>query len=189
MKIFFDTEFTQLRQDTTLISIGLISEDNRKFYAEFNDYNKELVDEWISKNVLPHMITTKVRIAKKRGKEVFIPPYFVYGSKEFIREKLYKWLKSFGEDIELVSDVCHYDMVLFISIFGTTAFGLPEFICPVCHDINQDIARFYKISQREAFNISREKIVNKSENAKHNALVDAMIIKQIYEKIKRETII
>jgi len=35
-RIFFDTEFTGLHKDTTLISIGLIAEDGRTFYAEFN---------------------------------------------------------------------------------------------------------------------------------------------------------
>jgi hypothetical protein len=37
-KIFFDTEFTGLHQGTTLISIGLISECGKTFYAEFTDY-------------------------------------------------------------------------------------------------------------------------------------------------------
>jgi DNA polymerase III epsilon subunit-like protein len=41
MKIFFDTEFTGLHKDTTLISIGLVSEDNRKFYAELIDYKED----------------------------------------------------------------------------------------------------------------------------------------------------
>lgn len=40
MKIFFDTEFTGLHKDTTLISLGMISEDGRRFYAEFNDMIK-----------------------------------------------------------------------------------------------------------------------------------------------------
>lgn len=37
MIIFFDTEFTGLHKDTTLISIGLVSETGEKFYAEFDD--------------------------------------------------------------------------------------------------------------------------------------------------------
>ena len=37
MKIFFDTEFTGLHKNTTLISIGLVAENGKKFYAEFND--------------------------------------------------------------------------------------------------------------------------------------------------------
>jgi uncharacterized protein YprB with RNaseH-like and TPR domain len=32
MKIFFDTEFTGLRQHTTLISIGMVAEDGREVY-------------------------------------------------------------------------------------------------------------------------------------------------------------
>ena len=44
-KIFFDMEFTGLHQKTTLISIGLIAEDGRTFYAEFNDYDKSQLDD------------------------------------------------------------------------------------------------------------------------------------------------
>jgi len=46
-KIFFDTEFTGLRQRTTLISIGLVSERRKTFYAEIMDYDKSQVDSWI----------------------------------------------------------------------------------------------------------------------------------------------
>ena len=38
-KIFFDTEFTGLHQNTTLISIGLVSECGKSFYAELVDSN------------------------------------------------------------------------------------------------------------------------------------------------------
>ena len=33
MEIFFDTEFTGLFKDTELISIGLVTSKNNKFYA------------------------------------------------------------------------------------------------------------------------------------------------------------
>ena len=39
MKVYFDTEFTGLKKDTTLVSIGLISETHKAFYAEFTDYD------------------------------------------------------------------------------------------------------------------------------------------------------
>ena len=39
MKVFFDTEFTGLHQNTTLLSIGLVAENGRSFYAEFMDYD------------------------------------------------------------------------------------------------------------------------------------------------------
>ncbi len=36
-KVFFDTEFTGLRQQTTLISIGLVAETGETFYAELTE--------------------------------------------------------------------------------------------------------------------------------------------------------
>ena len=52
MKIFFDTEFTGLHQDTTLISIGMIAEDGRELYCELNDYDKTQIDDWLKDNVI-----------------------------------------------------------------------------------------------------------------------------------------
>lgn len=40
MKIFFDTEFTGLKKDTDLLSIGLVTETWEEFYAELYDYRK-----------------------------------------------------------------------------------------------------------------------------------------------------
>lgn len=39
-RVYFDTEFTGLVQDAKLISIGMISEDGRTFYAESTDYQE-----------------------------------------------------------------------------------------------------------------------------------------------------
>lgn len=35
MKLFFDTEFTGLTQNTSLISLTIVDENDRTFYAEF----------------------------------------------------------------------------------------------------------------------------------------------------------
>ena len=57
--LFFDAEFTGLRKDTTLISLGIVADNGKKFYAEFTDFNWEYVDEWIQKNVLDNFILKK----------------------------------------------------------------------------------------------------------------------------------
>ena len=173
MKIFFDTEFTGLRKDTTLISIGLVAENGEEFYAEFSDYNDCLVDAWIKENVIDNLYCTK---------GITDAPNYYYGTKWEIREYLENWLRQFSS-VELVSDVCHYDMVLFIDIFGD-AFSIPENVCPCCYDINQDIASYYGISLEEAFDMSREKIIEDANieisGDKHNALYDAKVISFIY---------
>ena len=107
MKIFFDTEFTGLRKDTTLISIGLVSANGQVFYAEFTDYDKTMVNDWIKENVIKNLMN---RNDPNHG-------YYV-GTKEEIRDKLTEWFSQF-DAVELVSDVCHYDMVLLIDLFGS----------------------------------------------------------------------
>lgn len=150
MKVYFDTEFTGLRKDTTLISIGLVTENGKCFYGIFTDYNKELCNHWISEHVIKNLHIED---------NAYLPDIVkVEGTKDMVAKQLEEWLRSFNEDIQLVSDVCHYDMTLFIDLFGG-AFDLPKYISPVCHDINQEIAHFYDISDKEAFDKSREEIV------------------------------
>ena len=155
MKVFFDTEFTGLHKDTSLISIGLISEDRRCFYAELTDYDEKQCDDWIRENVIKHL-----NMSKNEEDRNYISNYHV-GTKDDIGIALSNWFKQFNE-VELVSDVCHYDMVLLIDIFGG-AFDLPEFISPVCIDINQIIASKLNITDKEAFNLSREKLQRRNK--------------------------
>ena len=197
MKIYFDTEFTGLKKDTTLVSIGLITEDDESFYAELTDFDKSYKDEWFVNNVLNNLLLDKEKNAKKKTPEVFVyktkEEYFiadktVRGTKNEVSYELYRWLKDFVS-IQLVSDVCHYDMVLFIDLFGG-AFDMLPSITPACHDINQDIAEFCKITEREAFEKNREKLLLENgiqlpKRKKHNSMYDAKIIKMIDEMIRR----
>ena len=185
MNIFFDTEFTGLHKYTTLISLGMVDENGRTFYAEFFDYDEDQVNDWIKENVIANL---------KFATNSFKIPDINFGSsdniemkanKKIVKEYLTKWLSAY-DDVQFVSDVCHYDMVLLIDIFGG-AFDLPCNINPACHDINQDIARYYNFSEIEAFDYSREKILENRyisiDGYKHNSLYDAKVIKAIYESI------
>ena len=185
MNIYFDTEFTGLHKDTTLVSIGLVSDTCRSFYAEFSDYDKSYKDPWFVENVEKHLIhgTTKLGIRDRMFCD------YVYGTKQEVANKLKEWLSRFLS-VELVSDVCHYDMVLLIDLFGT-AFDLPKNVSPVCHDINSDIARFCKITEAEAFDMNREElltIINEGffpfKENKHNSLYDADVIRAIHRCIE-----
>lgn len=197
MNLYFDTEFTGLQKDTTLISLGIIAEDGHCFYAKFTDYNQEQVNDWIEENVL-----AKLELSKEITDLYDV--YEVEGTKEEIKEALIYWLEELDDThFDLVSDVCHYDMILFIDIFGG-AFDLPEFISPACYDINQDIS-YSTRSMSEAFDVNREEllkdlvensiddiyyemlpILELSEDSKHNSLYDAIIIKALYNMFDYE---
>ena len=44
-KVFFDTEFTGLQQDTDLISIGFVAEDGEELYIELNGDKMSILAE------------------------------------------------------------------------------------------------------------------------------------------------
>lgn len=54
MKYFIDTEFKEQPGSIQLISIGIVAEDGREYYAVSKDFNlcKVWKDEWLKKNVL-----------------------------------------------------------------------------------------------------------------------------------------
>ena len=190
MVLFYDFEMTGLHKNTTLISIGIVSENGKKFYAEFTDYDESQCDDWIKDNVI-----NKLKFELKLGEHFWEREHDgnveALCDRECVLYWLNKWLSQF-DTIQFVSDVCHYDFVLLIDLLtnGGTALDLPENISAVCHDLNMDIARHFHVSDREAFDMSREKIMNdlcKTEDIvtgnKHNSLYDAEVIKAIYEEI------
>lgn len=130
-------------------------------------------------------LCSPVNSVSKNIKEAPYIPNLHVGNKCEVAKALHIWLKQFDQ-VELVSDVCHYDMVLLIDLFGT-AFNLPDNVSASCYDINQDIARYYKISQSEAFDKSREEILwdrwkdGSVSGDKHNALHDAKVIRELYQ--------
>src|SRR5574344_1391316 len=136
MKLFFDTEFTGLHKDTSLISIGIISEDNKHFYAELNDYDKSQVDEWILKNVIDNLLyndnTTLFDMDNNKN-------IIMKDTKANVKKVLLKWLHdNFNDEtIEFVSDVSSYDFVLLVDLIAGCALDLPDNVVPYCYDINQ----------------------------------------------------
>jgi len=190
MKIFFDTEFTGLHQNTTLISIGMISEDGRKFYAEFNDYDKTQVDSWLQENVIDNLLfkappkdQQEYYMASRTEDNIIGNDLYEYynldmrGSTEEIKVELEKWLSQF-DSVEMWSDCLAYDWVLFCQIFGH-AFNIPKNV----YYIPFDICTMMKLKGIDP-DISREEFVENSvSGVRHNSLYDAKVIKACYEKL------
>jgi hypothetical protein len=182
MKIFFDTEFTGLHKATTLISIGFIAEDGNTFYAEFTDYNKSQVNDWIQDNVIDNL---KILTSGKAAAHVALHGHWeerihpkewnVAGDKAYIKDALNEWLKEYT-NVETWSDCLAYDWVLFNDIFGT-AFDIPQNV----YYIPFDICTLFKVKGIDP-DINREAFAGIDGN-KHNALHDAKVIKACYEKM------
>ncbi len=52
MKYWFDTEFIERPCTIDLISIGMVAEDGREFYAEATDFDESQASEWVKENVI-----------------------------------------------------------------------------------------------------------------------------------------
>lgn len=181
MKIFFDTEFTGLHQNTSLISIGLITEHSETFYAECGDFDHLQVDDWIKENVISNLkfygkenkgwgSCTVHNVGMSSKAEVF-------GNKGFVAECLADWLSGYDK-VEMWSDCLSYDWVLFNQLWGH-AFNIPKNV----HYIPFDLSTLFKIKGIDP-DISREEFAEMTQGAeKHNALWDARVIKACYGKL------
>lgn len=174
MKIFFDTEFTGLHQSTTLISIGLISESDRTFYAEFNDYNQAQLNDWLRDHVMPHLQFRDIDIAMP---ELDLEHHVMKASRPIVKETLSKWIAQF-DAVEMWADCPAYDWVLFGALFGG-ALNIPQQIFWNAFDV----ATLLNVAGI-APDIDRKKFVGLPEMNLHNALDDAKLTKACYEKLK-----
>ncbi|GIO13547.1 hypothetical protein J19TS2_31020 [Cohnella xylanilytica] len=176
MKVFFDTEFTGLHQNTTLISIGLVADDGAYFYAELTDYDRSQVDDWIRENV-----ESKLHL-EHEFQSIDIRNMLVRGRSEYVRNWLEKWLDERGEQIEMWSDRLSYDWVLFCQIFGH-AFNIPKNV----YYIPFDICTLFKVAGVDP-DVNREEFARGGGawslpgfERKHNALWDASVIRACYD--------
>lgn len=55
-KYFLDTEFVEDGRTIDLVSIGVVCEDGREFYAEMPDVDWSKANDWVLANVKPHLI-------------------------------------------------------------------------------------------------------------------------------------
>ena len=168
----------------------MIAEDGRTFYTEFSDYDVTQVNDWIKDNVVANLKFNEYAHYVRAWEPEKFDHIEMKGTKRQIVQTLENWLAKYQNSeiypggVQLVSDVCHYDMVLFIDLFGG-AFDLPGYVNASCHDINQDIATYYGVSESEAFEMSREGILKNLVSElpvgdKHNSLYDAMVIEKLY---------
>ncbi len=174
-RIFLDTEFTNLTQSSKLLSIALVSECEKSFYAVFNDYDIIDLSEFVQQNVVPYF---------NFGENEFsLANYRIKGNTEEIRLALSKWLAQFDE-IQIWADVAHYDWVLFCELFGG-ALQVPKQIHYMCMDLATLI-----LSKGVDINTPRIKLLVEEEMPKdyiiHNALSDAQVGMRILQKLLKK---
>jgi len=193
-KLFIDLEFTGLHQATTPISLGIISECGKTFYAEFTDYDRTQLNDWLDENVIANTWISKHNPITSMGSvysdDLRWADVHVFGSSDYIKPFLEEWLAQF-EEVVIWSDCLAYDWVLFCNIWGH-AFNVPKNIYYIPMDIctvfeikgvDPDISR-EEYCEIETFREEKTKVLrNDFQSIKHNALWDAFIIRECYNKL------
>ncbi|QDP42823.1 Rnase H [Bacillus phage vB_BmeM-Goe8] len=175
-KIFWDFEFTGLHQYTTPISVGFKASNGKQFYAEFNDFDQDQVDDWVRDNVIAHLQFTEEDefMFQNVGDYTCVKGTFVQVSNRFLQ-----WLKQFDR-VEFWGDCLSYDGVLLNNLFWG-AHNVPENVDYIFYDI----CTLFKMFGIDP-DISREAFIDKPINGKkHNALYDSLVIEACYEKLQR----
>lgn len=114
MRFWFDTEFIEDGRTIDLLSIGIVAEDGREFYCEF-DVDHRRASPWVKENVIAHLS----------------------GAPVYPRSIAAELIKEFcGEKPELWAYYADYDWVALCQLFGTMM-NLPEGWPMYCRDLKQ----------------------------------------------------
>ena len=115
MRFWFDTEFLEDGKTIELISIGVVSEDNREYYAE-TPLSKELATstEWLARHVAP-FLTGHIHPRRKIANDL---------------------LSFMGENPEIWTYFGSYDWVVLAQLYGRMI-DLPKSWPMFCRDIMQ----------------------------------------------------
>lgn len=170
-KLYWDMEFSGLHQNTTLISLGIVSDCGKTFYAELTDFKEDQCDKWIKENVIANLYL------KPENNNASFENYRLIGNTNDVKHALAAWLSQF-ESVEMWSDCLAYDWVLFCQIFGG-AFSVPKNV----YYIPMDICSIFRYKGIDP-DINREEYSGLKEGAvKHNSLWDALVIQACHDKL------
>lgn len=120
MKYFLDEEFIESgpHHPIQLISIGIVAEDGREFYAQSSEFDASMASDWVKKNVLSKL-----------------DPRGDYVSLYDIAQRIIAFVGADAKP-EFWGYYADYDWVVFCQIFGTMM-DLPKGFPMYCRDIKQ----------------------------------------------------
>lgn len=131
MRYAIDTEFIERGREhpIILISIGIVCEDGRKYYAVSSEFKDDDCSDWLKCNVLPNLGEIKRSTIDQIRRSIL----------QFVRD-----------DPEFWAYFADYDWVVFCQIFGSMV-DLPSGYPYYCHDLKQEIDRLgLSISQDDS---------------------------------------
>lgn len=191
MRYFLDTEFIEDGKTIDLISIGIVCEDGREYYAQCADATFTNANDWVARNVLIHLehydMVKHKRSCKRveRTNETDIFPLGNRCSKDCLwrsRAELDREIRAFvasqterHDKPEFWGYYADYDWVVLCQLFGRML-DLPKGWPMYCMDLKQWCKQ-----------LGDPKLPEQT-STEHNALEDARWNKQVWEFLKSRSL-
>jgi 3' exoribonuclease, RNase T-like len=121
MRYFYDCEFIEDGRTIELVSIGVVDENGREFYAVSTEFDPSRAINWVRRNVLDKLPA---------------PSDPAWLSRQRIRDDLLAYLLEPGEPIELWAWMASYDHVVLAQLWGDMR-ALPRAIPRFTHELRQ----------------------------------------------------
>lgn len=187
MRFWYDTEFLEDGRTIDLISIGIVAEDGREFYAVNRDapWRRIKRHEWLMANVVPHLVRPLPGEARFRTPRRWL--INMNDSHVKKRTQIAADVRAFllGEPqwtenptppgptpVELWAYYGAYDHVVLAQLWGPMV-GMPDGLPYWTNDVRQEIHRRSNPAMPEI------------EGTEHNALADARHVHRMWEWLFR----
>lgn len=164
MKYFYDTEFIEDGKTIDLISIGIVAEDGREYYAISTEFKAKRASDWVKENVLKHLPPQRVNPMYESPR--LVEESRAWKSRQRIKEDIINFI---GDDKpEFWAYYADYDHVALCQLFGKMI-DLPKGYPMYTRDIKQLCDSVGNLPLPE------------QGKGEHHALADARWTKQAYE--------
>jgi len=163
--IDYDFEFLEDGRHIELISIGMVCDDGREYYAVNRDMpvRKIRKHKWLMENVVPGLPKghgdAKIHMPK-RWLFHYADPVVKHRAR--IADDVMDFIRAAGPDVQLWANYGAYDHVCLAQLWGRMI-DLPEGVPMFTHDIQQE---------RSRLGFSWDQLPQQ-ESGEHNALADA----------------
>lgn len=121
MRYFYDTEFIEDGSSIELVSIAIVAEDGREYYAVSTEFDSKKASPWVRSHVLSQLPN---------------PSDTAWKSKARIRDEVLEFLTSTSTPPELWAWVGAYDHVVLAQLWGDMT-GLPKALPRFTRELKQ----------------------------------------------------
>lgn len=165
MRYFYDTEFLEDGKTVELISIGIVAEDDREYYAVNGEmpWGRIAQHKWLMENVVPSLPL------KEEKPLVLDYEHPSVKSRQDIRREVVSFFIAGNEPVELWAWYAAYDHVVLAQLFGRMI-DMPRTVPMWTNDLRQETERLGCYGH-----------LPEQATGQHNALTDARHNRTMWE--------